>query len=504
MSNFWIEISDGTGTRYGEIRSAEYWESDDPLDRDGKFRFPMPASDPKAALVQEKRIATCKTVVNRVINEIGSGIIDKITIRPGEKSTIDVEGNSRLRELTYRQVGSLIIDDGSGGPNTNGPSDLIALAPSGWSLDTVDGYSVTAKSILHQFEGETILGAFIRLTELTGEHFRAGDGQKVIWMQNDQPDSGVRAFKGGDQLAIEENPAACLITDVQKVSDSYEQITRIYPYGAGDGDARVTLLASTWSAPSGWTIDTANNYIKKDSAESGGLQIERYLSWKDISDPDTLAEAAYEWLLRHVDPFDSYQLSVAGLKTTLEPGSTIRVVYQEWIGSFHVIDIDAVLLILQATNRIDANGLRTVSLQVSTIDRWAETDATAIVNGLSQAQNSYTHAQPVSGTSGTTAHTHTSDQITEDERTITGSEVLTNGDRVIWVDASGGAVTLTLPAASNKIRLSICKIDGSANAVTINAAGGEAIEGGSSISLPSAYSKAELIGDGGTTWMRFI
>ena len=73
---------------------------------------------------------------------------------------------------------------------------------------------------------------------------------------------------------------------------------------------------------------------------------------------------------------------------------------------------------------------------------------------------------------------------------LTASTTLTmTSPHYIWVDASAGAVTVTLPASSgNPIRTYLVKkIDSTANAVTIAAAGTDTIEGAASISLASQW-----------------
>lgn len=497
MTAYWVTVEEADLTRLGEIRSVLAWESEDPLDRAGKFRFQMPATDSKAELLSEKRIVRCYTVINNTVTQVGSGLIDKIEVQLGAGGTslLAVEGDNLLRELTNRQVGSLSIDDSSGGPADTGPADIIAYAPSGWALDTLSGYDTTAKSVLHAFEGETVLAALVRLSELTGEHFRAGANRTVIWMQNDQPDSGVRAVQTGDPTAILANPAVCMITDLARSSDSYDLVTRVYPYGAGDGDARVTLAGSSWVAPGGFTIDTLNNFIKANTADTTYGQIERYVSFKDIATNDTLAEVAYEWLRKRSAAVVSYRLSIAGLQSTLTPGSTIHVQYRKWVENFQAVNIDADLVILSATNRLDQYGFRTVGLEVASQAAWPENDATTITAMLTTAQASYTHSQPISG-SGSTAHNHTNDQVVEDVRSVSTTQPLTNSDRVIL---ASGTITLTLPAASTKIRLTI--INTGSGTITIQRAGSDTINGGTgSLTNAVQYTSNELVSDGGTAW----
>jgi hypothetical protein len=308
-----------------------------------------------------------------------------------------VGGDDLLRELTYRQVGNLVIDDGAGGADTSGPADIIALAPSGWTLDTVNGYNATAKSVLHQFEGESVLAAFARLAEMTGENFRLGAGRKVVWMKNDAPASGIRAFQGGDAVALANNEKICLILDLEETRDTYELVTRVYPYGSGEGDARVTLTGSTHTK-TGYTINTSSNYIKRDAAETAYGQIERYMSWKDIDDPDTLLEMAYEYLAVNSYIQKSYRMTVAKLEEIVYPGETMVVVYHRWVDGYHAVNVsNASLVVLESTTRIDEGGLRTVGMQIGTADREGLNQAEAILKPLNEARNFLSHPQAIAG-----------------------------------------------------------------------------------------------------------
>jgi len=80
MPKFWIDIENAAGDKLGDgpIITAESWESTPQLDAAGSFRFTMPASDPKSALLVRKRIARCYTVRDGEVVEVGSGIIDLV------------------------------------------------------------------------------------------------------------------------------------------------------------------------------------------------------------------------------------------------------------------------------------------------------------------------------------------------------------------------------------------------------------------------------------------
>lgn len=396
---FWIDIEDSSGNKQGSgpITTALNWDNIDRLDRAGKFMFEMPATDERAELVVSKRIARCWGIVDDSVTELGAGIIDEITVRTGDPVLLRVSGVSIARELNYRSVGFEEISDGSGAGVTTALADIMAFAPAGWALDAVNGYSTTSGLVYAKYAGESVLNALIKLSTKTGEHFRISSDRKVVWLRTDSPDSGVRAIHGADVIAVEDNTDVALITALEEVKDTYETVSRIYPYGSGTGEARLTLAPTNRSAASGYTLSKADNYIKRDAAESSYGQIERYLSFKDImpvsntdADQQTAAnmlyDAAYEWLKRHSAVSKFYRLAVAKLDQALLPGQTINVVYRRSVDGYDAVDIDGDLNILEVTNRIDQTGIRTVALQVADIDRWPMNDNEILVGQMDEGR----------------------------------------------------------------------------------------------------------------------
>ncbi|HEY1015718.1 MAG TPA: hypothetical protein VGE07_23620 [Herpetosiphonaceae bacterium] len=407
---FWIDLETGAGVRVGPgpIRSAPVWSMTRRLDRAGEIGFAMPVSDPRTAYVQEKRLARCKTVRGGALVELGVGIIDQISasVDAGDTPMLDVAGNDILAELGNRSVGFLELTDGAGGPTATALASIMAFAPAGWSLDTVNGFSSTASTVYLAFAGESVLEALIKLAEATGEHFRLGDGKKVVWLRTSQPSSGVRAIQGGDSRALEDNPNVAIITDLQEVRDSYELVTRVYPFGAGNNEARLTLANTTRVAPVGYSLDLVNNCIVNTTAESTYGQIDSVQGFKDITelaagatDPisaaNQLFDTALAWLRRRSAIQKTYQLTITKLDKALEPGQTIRVVYRKTIDGYVSLNIDANLVILEAAHDIDEAGVRTVGLVVSTIDRWPATDDELLASALSQQSSMESHLQPV-------------------------------------------------------------------------------------------------------------
>lgn len=90
------------------------------------------------------------------------------------------------------------------------------------------------------------------------------------------------------------------------------------------------------------------------------------------------------------------------------------------------------------------------------------------------------------------------------QRTISASTTLSGTtDHTILVNASGGAVIPTLPAANSvpagKTYI-IKKIDASANAVTITAAGADLIDGAATKAITTQYTVLRIESDGVSNW----
>jgi hypothetical protein len=82
-------------------------------------------------------------------------------------------------------------------------------------------------------------------------------------------------------------------------------------------------------------------------------------------------------------------------------------------------------------------------------------------------------------------------------RSVTADTSYANTDLLIVADASGGNVTLTLPALVQGRMVIAKKIDASANSVTVS--GGANIDGAASKSTTAQYATFTLIG-GATEW----
>jgi hypothetical protein len=72
----------------------------------------------------------------------------------------------------------------------------------------------------------------------------------------------------------------------------------------------------------------------------------------------------------------------------------------------------------------------------------------------------------------------------------------------VRADATGGAFTVTLPAANLNIgrRMFIKKVDASGNAVTVSRSGSDTIEGSNTVSLAAQWDKLQIISGAENSW----
>lgn len=86
-------------------------------------------------------------------------------------------------------------------------------------------------------------------------------------------------------------------------------------------------------------------------------------------------------------------------------------------------------------------------------------------------------------------------------RTITASATLSANDYTVLVNATGGAVTVTLPAASTVSgqTFHVKKIDATANAVTLDGSGTETIDGAATKSTTTQWASYSVQSNG-TEW----
>jgi hypothetical protein len=407
IQNFWVDVQDASGARVGKgpLRASEY-RQESLLSASGNFSFTVSAVDPNLSALAEKRVVVCRYIDrDGDLQTFGGGIIDKIvrTVHADGNLIISCSGNDIARELTYRSVHALDLTGGSGAGVDDGPDQVMAFAPAGWSI--TGGSTLT--NVYAAFDGESVLTALMRVSERSGEHWRLGNGRTVTWLGPASAflASGVRAVQHvNDPVAAETADGIALITSLEEESDAADLISRVIPRGSGNGGVALTLASVTDSAPSGYTLNTGQNYVKRDDTEATYGRIERVLEFKDIgpisnSTPDIQAAAnmllqvSVEHLRKYGAPQKFYRIELAKVGQVLEPGTTLHVVYRKIIDGTVVYDLNDIYIIVGAERQITMDGIATTSVTVSTIDRLPMSDSEYLARQAMTAKVLAAHQQ---------------------------------------------------------------------------------------------------------------
>lgn len=278
-------------------------------------------------------------------------------------------------------------------------------------FDDVSLQAGGGNAIYLQCSDESVLEMLIRCSEVSGENFilsphalDASPQRKVLWLGKDETDCGIEAVSFVDPVAAADNQFIALITAVSEIEDASEIVSRVYPYGAGMGGSRVTLANCTTAPPTGYVLDTTDNYVERTATTTAlGTRVEVAKSWSDIvaQTGDTTAAAqnaanilmiqAVNWLETHSctsldrltgDVPRFFELGLAKCQTMIYPGYQIRVRHHRFTDGYHAVSIDRDLWITAATWRVDRSGVQTVGLEVATVPRSAINDALATATSI--------------------------------------------------------------------------------------------------------------------------
>lgn len=85
-------------------------------------------------------------------------------------------------------------------------------------------------------------------------------------------------------------------------------------------------------------------------------------------------------------------------------------------------------------------------------------------------------------------------------RTVTASETVQPSDRVLFVNAASGPVTITLRSAASGASVAVKKIDSSGNAVTVQRAASDTVDGGTSKVLGAQWESYLFVPNGVSMW----
>lgn len=212
----WIEVLDASGNRYGNgaIRTAANWQRSTGLDQAGGFSFTMPAADPMAQYVTNKRHVHCYGATEDAagwpegIQDLGAGIIEQIELQPGVKgpAMLQVSGTDLMQELANVTVGDLklYLDDAQAPESvkhvvTGDPGSSTLWAPG----DTIDLQTSPLSYIVVRSQE-----AFFRITCNLSSPFNAAVATlKAQFYNDDSEPAGWENVPITDGTRVEVSPA---------------------------------------------------------------------------------------------------------------------------------------------------------------------------------------------------------------------------------------------------------------------------------------------------------
>jgi hypothetical protein len=313
------------------------------------------------------------------------------------------------------------------------------VADLNWSLDPDPAYQqATQRGTYLAVMDDTPLGAFGQIGNLHGEHFRGAigaGGEKLLqWLgpMASAPSTGLRAIRAPDDPeAVAANDDVVLIRNATIDSESYEIWSRVQPFGAGQGDARITLAqlpdsvkAEIEALPGGYVVDRENNWITRGATEAQFGRKERQKHFKEVAGVDAtaaadasaatqLAWATVAYMEQVKQEFVVYDADVVKvpLGKALDPGSTLHAVFratrEEWDEAGNevvcvLVDVDTYaagqpLYILEVREGWDARGISPTGLKFASSDRWPRTNDDVVLELARQQLMLHAHPQPLSG-----------------------------------------------------------------------------------------------------------
>lgn len=418
---FWIDIENAGGDKLGSgpITSGIRWRYRQRLSRAGEWSLDVPLGEPKLSNATLGRFLHCYARNGGTVAWMGGGPLENsvVSLRTNTPPTLTLSGADPLRTFAWTTVNFAIDALHAPGSGHLVLANIVSAVPP-W-LFQVDG---VVPEMSARFVHESALNALVSSCDKLGMMFRINPAERwKVFFRTTPDSSGLLATNLGDPVALENNPNACLITNIERQQSSWELVNRVRVYGAGDGEARLTLaLATAWpdgSSVSGsytvadiggtnhiFVLDKATNTVRDTTSITAYGERHSAIAFKDIApitpnDADmqaaanSLLLAAVSKLLSLSAPQEQYSLNVAGLRKPLLPGQYIRVLARKFMDGQPLIDINRQLLVLETETQIDTNGARVAGLTVSTSREYAKTDGEILMDQIQQIRAFESHPQ---------------------------------------------------------------------------------------------------------------
>ncbi len=343
---------------------------------------------------------------------VGAFIIDNLNVSisdSGIKRTI--QGTGVMLALKDKlTLPGLTYDDATIEDIFNSASGLATLA--GWTADVEAGIAATQTSV--RFDGTTIFKSMQAVTEIQGLHLRHTSGTVVEVGAFGTGNGYLLTSIEGDTGIADYDTMPLLIESMDIIEDAAGELYNyIMGFGAGNGDARLTLELSTRPGIVEVSDGARTHYILKDDFSIATYgQIERMVQIKklapvgpslpqQVNAANALYDALSENLSRHLVPQERYKATVRNVPNdaNIVPGDKMRVMYQGAIwkdglsAPYQWKDINDEFWVMGVTENIGMNGSQ-LQLEISNVDNHAANAAEVIVGMVESIEVSNIGAQP--------------------------------------------------------------------------------------------------------------
>lgn len=398
----WADVFSAAGARLGggpvTLKAAGVTRV---LDGVGTIRLSVPGTDARAValLVNENQVKVyIQPTDSSDVREFARGTIRKVRASGSPSDwSLDVEGPDDLDGLTRisTKLGRKYSEDSVSTIVT----DLVGLV-SGWSASASGGNTTDAR-----FDGVSVFKAIRALAEQQGLHVRAGTTAKTVEVGAFGTAAGLRLVNPAQAFpGMEDADEIALIESISVEQDSEAVCTRLYPLGAGIGEAWLTLENSTRVTP--YTIGssvingTTHYYIEDAAATTAYGLIEKVGKFSEIAplsnsaaDIENAANALYDisaaWLERYAARLDSYRVTVKKVRATVRPGSLVRLVYNGVVVRdgevVNYLSVDDDFWVMEASESVGLEG-NSLTLTLASVDRHAMDAARIVIGALEELQ----------------------------------------------------------------------------------------------------------------------
>lgn len=388
-SEFRVDVLNAAGTRIGDGPLDTVQSLDDVarLDNIGSLSFTLPVADPRTQYISA---GTSFDVYDRVDGYLGRYYYKN------KQQEADAQGGKVQRVAAHDSLIELArVSVNFRRTYNNVAVDYVI----GDLVDDVTGWianvDLNIGNTTVTFEGESVLAAVDAMRDRWNQHFRLGNGRRILDFGAFGLDSGLvlANLRGQVQSELGQNTDIALIDSIQLVEEADEIFNRVIPLGAGQGTAQLTIQTATlgtYTVQTGTNADGSNFYYieDSDSVTSYGrrAKVAVFPNIRPVTNSDAnilnaanaLKLTAEAYIARHIAPRAVYAVSVHGLRRSVSVGDLVRLQYRGVVEGYAYIDVNQTFYVMDLQRKRNVSGERSAVITIASIAE-RRTDDTDVV-----------------------------------------------------------------------------------------------------------------------------